>query len=501
MRNFIDLLFFLITASLVIAATVVLAMTAAGPPLLGMASWLYTPLAAYAVGMLLIVITSKIPVSYIFGNLAVRWRTTAMTALAFVLVTSLLTVMLAFVNGMYALTDASGFPENVLILSEGATDEGFSNLGYGDVGDLENQPGIVRLEDRPLVSRETYLVVNQPIPRVAAVESSSAFMRGVKALGNFITGPGQPRPNKRFLQLRGIDDPLVTATVHGIRLFEGDEWFSTAGVREQETPGDRPLIEVVLGEGIARELGNDRSPEVKAAAANPNRLQAGDTFVLNERTWIVSGVMQSSGSTFDSELWAKRSLIGPLFGKETYTTLVARAADAEGAIALRDYFNKEYKKSAVLAQVETDYFASLSETNKQFLYAIAVVTAFMALGGFFGVMNTMFATISQRIKDIGVLRLLGYGRRHILATFLLEAVAIALVGGLLGCALGSLTDGVTANSIVSGGPGGGKFVVLKLTVDAQIVGACLLLTLVMGFLGGLLPSLRAMRWTALETLR
>jgi ABC-type antimicrobial peptide transport system permease subunit len=260
-------------------------------------------------------------------------------------------------------------------------------------------------------------------------------------------------------------------------------------------------IEVVLGEGIARELGKDRQPEVVAKAKNPNRLDVGDTFQLNDRTWYVTGVMQSSGSTFDSELWAKRSLIGPIFGKDTYTTLVARTPSAADAIKVRDYFNQEYEKAAVAAQVETDYFASLSETNKQFLFAIGFVTAFMALGGFFGVMNTMFATISQRIKDIGVLRLMGFGRRHVLATFLLESVAIALVGGVLGCLLGSLSDGITANSIVSGGPGGGKFVVLKLTVDAQILAVGMLLTIIMGFLGGLLPSLRAMRWTALETLR
>jgi ABC-type lipoprotein release transport system permease subunit len=478
MRGLVDIAVFLAVAGCLLAATVCLAIFGRGPELLDVSPRLYLPLAAYVVATLVILLVSKVPISYITGNLAVRWRTTFMTALAFALVTCLLTVMLAFVNGMYALTSASGHPENVIILSEGATDEGFSNLGFGDVGDIENQPGIAREGDRPLVSRETYLAVNQPIENAPA-----------------------GRPKRRFLQMRGIDDAPIAAAVHGISLFSGSEWFSEAGVREAATADGRPLIEVVLGEGIAREMGKDRRPEALSAAKNQDRLEVGDMFELNDRTWVVTGVMQSSGSTFDSELWAKRALVGPAFGKDTYTTLVARTPSAAEARQVKDYFNTEYKKSAVAAQVETDYFASLSETNKQFLVAIGVVTAFMALGGFFGVMNTMFATISQRIKDIGVLRLLGFRRRHVLATFLLESVAIALVGGAIGCALGSLSDGYSANSIVSGGPGGGKFVVLKLTVDAQILVVGMLLAIVMGFLGGLLPSLRAMRWTALETLR
>ncbi|HTN75608.1 MAG TPA: ABC transporter permease [Pirellulaceae bacterium] len=449
------------------------------PRLLDIDPRIWIPLAALLVIIALLALLGKVPLSYVFGNLAVRWHTTFLTALAFTLVISLLTVMLAFVNGMYALTKGSGHPENVIILSEGATDEGFSNLGYGDVGEIENQPGIARVDDKPLVSRETYIVVNQPIKNAPA-----------------------GRPNRRFLQLRGIQDGNIAAAVHRIDLYPGGEWFSEAGVRErQEGTDTRPLIEVTIGEGIAREMGRDRQPEALATAKNAERLDVGDTFVLNDRTWLITGVMQSSGSTFDSEVWGKQSLIGPLFGKETYSTLVARAPTAADAQTLQKFLTNDYKKSAINAQVETEYFAKLSQTNVQFLFAIGVVTFFLAIGGMFGIMNTMFAAISQRIKDIGVLRLLGYRRRHILATFLLESAAIALVGGLLGCALGMLFDGTSANSIVSSGPGGGKFVVLRLTVDNQTFAINMLLSLAMGLFGGLLPSIRAMRYTALETLR
>ena len=125
----------------------------------------------------------------------------------------------------------------------------------------------------------------------------------------------------------------------------------------------------------------------------------------------------------------------------------------------------------------------------------------MAVGGIFGVMNTMFAAISQRTADIGVLRLLGYDRRQVLVSFLLESLLIALVGGGLGCLLGSLVDGWSATSVVANGPGGGKFVVLKLVVDAPIIASGLLLTLAMGILGGLFPAIWAVRLKPLEVLR
>ncbi len=211
--------------------------------------------------------------------------------------------------------------------------------------------------------------------------------------------------------------------------------------------------------------------------------------------------MQSAGSTFDSEVWAKGGMIGPMFGKETYTSVVVRAEDVATARRLKDYFTNRYKTAAIQAQVETDYFADLSGSNQQFLYGVAVVAVIMAAGGMFGVMNTMFAAISQRTKDIGVLRLLGYNRRAVLISFLLESLLIALVGGGLGCALGWLADGWSATSVVSSGPGGGKFVVLRLVVDGQIVAAGLLLTLVMGILGGIVPALSAVRLKPLEALR
>jgi len=456
--------------------------------------WIATGVAALLVVSLLFSV--KIPVGYLIRNLTVRWRTTLMTALAFVMVISLLTVMMAFVNGMYRLTQASGQPGNVMVLADGSTDESFSNLAILDVGDVENQPGILRENDRPLCSRETYVVVNQPIKN-----------------------PTPGRPKSRFLQVRGVDDADLAGRVHAMGLYPGGCWLSQAGVRQVEPSGAstsdgaaassgsaaatssaQPLIEAVVGEGVAKILASEMK-NASQSGESQNRLVVGDTFALGDRKWVVVGVMKSAGSTFDSEIWAKRGMIAPMFGKDTYSSLVLRTAGPKDAKVLKDFLNKDYKKAALSAQVETEYYESLTGTNRQFLFAIAFVTVVMAVGGVMGVMNTMFAAVSHRVKDIGVLRLMGYSRTQVMLAFLLESLLIALVGGAIGCALGYLADGWTATSVVSSGGGGGKSVVLRLAVDLQTILLGLLLALGMGAVGGFLPAFSVVRLKPLEALR
>jgi ABC-type lipoprotein release transport system permease subunit len=425
--------------------------------------------------MLLLMVVGKVPVSYNVRNLLVRWKTTVMTGLAFTLVVSLMTVMLAFVNGMTRLTEKSGQPGNVIVLADGATDESFSTLTFVDSSDIERQPGVLKDEaGAALCSKEVFVIVNQEV-KVAAGE----------------------KPRRRFVQVRGVEDPAMAGFVHGLKLKEGGRWFSEGGVEEGAASGEaeapQVVIQAVLGNGLAAEMGNDRPDR--------NSLTVGDTFPLGARTWKVVGILDSTGSTFDSEMWAKRARVGDDFGKQnSYSSYLIRTAGPEAAQALTEDL-KNYKKAALFPQPETEYFSKQGETSKQFLVAVIVVAVVMAIGGVFGVMNTMYAAISQRTKDIGVLRILGFARWQVLVSFLLESLVIALIGGLVGCAIGMLADGWTARSVVSSGPGGGKSVVLQLVVSPEILLRGLLLSLGMGALGGFLPALSAMRLRALESLR
>jgi putative ABC transport system permease protein len=450
--------------------------------------WVWFVMALLPFAALLVI--GRVPLRYNMRNLTVRWRTTLLTALAFTVVVALLVVMYAFVNGMARLTQDSGQAGNVLVLSDGATDEMFSTLLHSDLSNLEREvasadedgnplprPIAVEQIDRDgkkfyLCSQEVYCIVNQPLP----VEA------------------GQPG-RRRFVQVRGIVDPDIAGRVHGLRLAPGGAWFSSSGVQPVPgaTPGTADDIQAVIGQSVARELGRD---------VGKPQLEVNDHFELGDRRWVIVGIMQSPGSTFDSEIWAKQQKVSELFHKDLYTSIVLRIGEGEGRAArqMAYHLTKNFRP-AVQALPETEYYAKLSNTNEQFLWGIRFVAFVMAVGGISGIMNTMFAAISQRIKDIGVLRILGYARWQILVSFLLESVVIALLGGLIGCALGAVADGWTATSIISGGQGGGKSVVLKLVVDANILATGMFFALAMGLLGGLVPALSAMRLKPLDAVR
>ncbi len=448
--------------------------------------FVFLPLFPVAVGGLVAAVTGlqlagvlpMVPLRYNFRNLVVRWRTTLLTGLAFTLVVGLMTVMLAFVNGMYALTRGSAIPGNVIILADGATDEVFSDLGYGDIGTLANKDYVRKATVRrggqdeavPLVSWELYQVISQEIPNA--------------------TPGGRMR---RFVQVRGVEDPVVSGMIHELALHDGGAWFDeVAGVQAVAGRGNEQYVQGVLGEGLARELGHD----VGKPALGP-----GDTFELGPRKWVVVGVMKSGGKTFDSEVWAKRKVVGEMLRKDTRSTAVIRVADGLAAAKVAEDITAGFKSPAVRARTEADYFETLNSTNEQFLYAIMGVALFMAVGGVFGVMNTMFAAIAQRTRDIGVLRILGFGRWQILVSFFLESLLLAFIGGLIGCALGSLANGWSATSQLSSGAGGGRSVVLKLVVDGRLLATGLGFSLVMGCIGGLLPALSAVRLRVLDSLR
>jgi ABC-type antimicrobial peptide transport system permease subunit len=228
----------------------------------------------------------------------------------------------------------------------------------------------------------------------------------------------------------------------------------------------------------------------------------GDLFPLGPRQGIVVGILRSAETTFGSEVWAKRQKVGEIFGKENvYTSIVLRTDGPARAKQLAEWLSRDFKKSAVSAMTEPEYFAKMAEANQQLLGSIYFVAGIMALGGVFGVMNTMFAATRQRLTDIGVLRILGFARWQVLVSFLLESLIIAALGGMLGCVLGYLINGVNTNSVVGTSGGGIRRISFQMLVDGNTLAAAVLFTLVMGLLGGLLPAVSAMRLKPLESLR
>lgn len=425
---------------------------------------------------------NKVPLTYNLRNLAARWKTTLVTALAFTLVTALITVMLAFIQGMYRITQSSAVPENVIVLADGATDEVFSDIASNDADAFDKavkdhvQRARVKYGDKDetvyLFSKEVYVLVSH------VVEGSA--------------GGGRQR---RFIQMRGLENPVISAQVHGITLREGD-WYPPGGVMSVPGPSGASgkgveLDAVVLGEGLATTLGGDLGKDT---------LKAGDVVKIGPALCYVSGVMNPAGS-FGSEVWGRDQRIRTIFNrtKDRYSSFVVKTKSEESAEFVADKL-KKFGGESYNTYTEKAYYKRLEENNQFFQYAVLVLGVIMSIGGVLGVMNTMFAAISQRARDIGVLRLLGFTRFQILCSFLLESLIIAVLGGVVGCLVGLLADGLTANSIV-GGQGGGKSVVLKLVVDGSVLATGMLFAIVMGAVGGLIPALNAMRLKPLESLR
>jgi ABC-type lipoprotein release transport system permease subunit len=474
--------------------------------------WPFVFLVVYSTDLVLLLLIGKVPLAYNFRYLWVRRRDTALTAVAFTVVVALVVALLAFVNGMYKLNEGTGLPGNVMVLSEGSTDELFSNLSRGDAKDVvinavatadqNGKPigpggkgvGVARATvnadgtyaripaDAPkgqpgevyLASYESYIVMNQQVP----------------------TKPGEP-DKRRFLQLRAFLDGRLGGAVHGIELEPGGKWFAPNSVEPgAKAPDGLEYLQCCIGEGAAGTLGED---------AGKKQLAVGDTFELSDRWWKVVGLMKTRGTTYGSEIWTgiENPIVKETGKGDKYTTLVLRVADDsdESAAAMAYYLTDGYTQAKLKAFSEPDYYKELTKTNEQFLTAIVMMAAIMAVGGIFGVMNTMFASIAARIKEVGVLRILGFKRWQILISFMIESLAIATIGGVLGCALGSLANGFEAASTLSGGQGGGKSVTLTMQVDIQILASGLLFTLVMGRFGGLVPALSAMRMEILESLR
>ncbi|MCI0377907.1 MAG: ABC transporter permease [Gemmataceae bacterium] len=420
----------------------------------------------------------KVPFRYNLRNIQVRWKTSLVAALAFTIVVCLLTNLLGFVKGMDRLTEGSGVPGNVLVLADGATDEAWSNLPTSSVLQLPRDLQLLIEKNKDgefLATQEVYVIGTHVIPNAPA-----------------------GGPKRRFVQMRGLDNVRIAAELHKIELESG-EWFSSSGVREiardhnGSTVKDTAL-EVVLGSGLAKTFGQD----VGKAALEP-----GDVIEMGRRYWYITGVMKPNNSAFGSEIWTKDRTVQELFGRQnSYNSYVVRTKDEATAKQASKLLKEFRSERAMNAQSELEYYSNLTRTNQQFYIAFMVIAVVVAIGGVLGVMNTMFAAINQRKKDIGVLRILGYRRWQILASILFESLVIALVGGILGLILGYLiTDGVSATSIVSSGQGGGKSIVFRAVVDATVLLTGLLFTFVMGAVGGLIPSLSAMRLKPLESLK
>lgn len=227
-------------------------------------------------------------------------------------------------------------------------------------------------------------------------------------------------------------------------------------------------------------------------------LDVGDKFRIQTTDYTVVGVFESSGKAFESEIWVDLNSLASTTKRESFSTALLRVRD-EGTLAALSKRITDDPKLHLKALSERKFYEDQQGIASGMLKGLAVFIAFiMAVGAGFAGMNTMYAAVARRTKEIGTLRVLGFGRLSILIAFLLESIAVALVGATIGILLA-----LPLNFVSTGSANWATFSELafnfRLTFD--LMGWGLLFGAIIGLVGSLLPSIRASRLRIVEALR
>jgi ABC-type antimicrobial peptide transport system permease subunit len=214
--------------------------------------------------------------------------------------------------------------------------------------------------------------------------------------------------------------------------------------------------------------------------------------------WEVVGHFATGGSGFESEIWGDAETMIPAFERTGYQSMTVQLAKAADLAALEQRIEADPRLN-LKVQSEVAYYEAQSRQFTAFIRGIGVTIALlMSFGAIAGALNTMFAAVSSRTREIGTLLALGFSRGSVLVAFMVESVLLAVVGGLLGCALGLLVNGAS-----TGTTNWESFseVAFAFRVTPPILVAGLIFAVFMGALGGLLPAARAARKRVAEALR
>ncbi len=386
-----------------------------------------------------------IPFSYNLRNLRERYTTTAMTALGIGLTVAVMLGILALVNGLTSALDTTGHPNQLIVMRQGATAELVSGVQQDKFNIIRFFDGVARVDGEPMVSHEVVSIASLPL-------------RG-----------GDPDSTGGNINVRGLS-PMGLKMRDGIELVEG-RWFE---------PGKR---EMVVGEGAhAIRAGTD----------------IGDFIPYGRGDWEVVGVFRAGRTAYNSEIWVDGNLATADLGRgSTRSSVLVRAADEAAALSLIDRVKTD-QRVALEGKLERDYYAEQMSSAGPVQALGVFVAAIMAIGSCFAAMNTMYTAVSRRGKEIGTLRLLGFSRWSVMASFVLESILIALLGGVVGILLVLPLHGLQSRI-------GNQMTFSETTFSFQVTPESMALGLafagLMGLLGGLLPARMAAKRTILGSLR
>ncbi|MGB5246519.1 MAG: ABC transporter permease [Woeseia sp.] len=339
---------------------------------------------------------------------------------------------------------AAGAEDTAIVMRAGSTAELNSGLSNDQALIIANSPGVLRDGDTPIASFELYVVVD--IRKKSTNDDANVPLRGVQP------GAFDVRSNVKIAE--------------GRRFEEGKN-------------------ELVVG---------------RAAQSQFAGLDVGNVIRFGQTTWTVVGIFEADGSVSESELWTDLRVLQTMYNRGSSVQSVRVRLESPAAIEELQQTLADDPRLDVDVKSEKDYYASQAAPLSQFIKIVGYpLTVLMAIGAVFGALNSMYASVSVRGKEIATLRALGFGPLSVLISTIIESTLLSLIGGLLGGALAYIAfNGFQVSTL-----NGASFsqVVFDFAVTPDLLSQGLVAALIIGFVGGFFPAIRAARLPVAQALR
>lgn len=378
-------------------------------------------------------------------NIPTRIRSSLVAVACSAGVVGVLVTVLAMAEGFESALQPSGENDQIVMLKGGATTELVSNISVNNFKKLRQIPEIAKEGDELFISSQLLVVISVPL-------------KDTNTTAN--------------LSLRGVDN--MAYKINNITVIEGR--FAQTGKRE-----------VIVGSMAAKQF---KGLEIDAVIGSG----------LN--TWTVVGIFESNGGSNGSEIWADVLMVQSAFDRANMFTSVHAKLVSDSSVTMKsviDVIDKDPELN-IIVHKDKEYYATQSQSLVTFIKTIGYSTAvIMTIGAIFASLNTMYASVSARKREIGILRSIGFGNFSISFSIFIESAILTIVGGIIGCILVYVifhNYSVSTLNMASFSQVAFSFSVTIDTLSEGLKWACLI-----GMLGGILPALQASRLTTIETLR
>ncbi|WP_244818209.1 ABC transporter permease [Caballeronia sp. Lep1P3] len=384
-----------------------------------------------------------IPVSYVARNLWARRLTTMLTASGLALVVFVFATVLMLDAGLKKTLVSTGERDNVVVIRKGAETEIQSSIDRAQANVIEMHPAVAMTDaGKPFASKETVVLIS--LTKLGTNTPANVVIRGVSTAG---------------VQLR----PQVRLTAG--RMFR---------------PG---ASEIIVGSSIAKGFAGTR---------------IGEHLRFAQRDWTVVGHFDAGGSGFDSEMWGDVDQLMQSFRRTTYSSMIVRLARGDAFERFRSDIDVD-PRLADEAKREQVFYGDQSKALSTFINILGfTLSTIFSIAAMIGAMITMYASVASRVAEIGTLRALGFKRSDVLLAFLLEALLLGFVGGMAGLCCAALMQfaSFSTTNFQTFADLSFRFILTPSVVIRTVV-----FSLIMGFVGGFLPALRASRMNIVDALR